>query len=372
MDAEKTEPARGAETCPTPPPSDTQGPTPTVGRFEDRDHASRIADKRSKKLTKEAASTISTPVAAPEAPRTDQFQLPGSLTVKIHHYAGTVPKWGLMVILDDSGTMGKKLRGWNPNRMHTAVEAVESLSGDLEKGSKIAIRDFMCASRDGKPSPAQGPCLSHTLFEWTAAPFKGINEKLAQNNTSGRTNPCAAAAYALKKDFGSLGALSPRLLLVTDGAHRCAFKEVLREADKRTGKEKIAVDVLAFGMHRKRQAGYAKLAQRTNGVFLRIDSPADLKAAMTKYTKLLKTPVKEKIEVRGEKSVLTASPDEELTIVPGTYTIVLPPVAGINPSKRALEPVQIQSGESTVVQVRVNKKGRPLTKVEPGAKAAKK
>ncbi len=311
-------------------------------------------------------------MAALETGRTDQFQLPGSLTVKIHHYSGTVPKWGLMVILDDSASMGRKLRSWSPNRLHTAVSLVEKLSGSLDRGSKLGIRDFMCNKRDEKPPSRATGCLSHTLYEWAASPFTGLKEKLAQNSPGGKTNPCAAAAYALKKDFASLGGLSPRLLLITDGARRCAYKEVLRVIDKQAAKEKTSVDVLALGIHRKRQAGYSKLAHRTNGVFLRIDNPSEVEPTIAKYVKLLKKPVKETVEVRGGNAVLSAKPDEAITLVPGTYTIVLPAVAGINPSKRTIDTIQIHSGESTVLQVRVNKKGRPVAKIEPAAKNRKK
>jgi hypothetical protein len=369
---EKKESPQTQEPLPKPPAPEGQGPTPTIGRFEDRDKAARTAAKGSKKAGRDDTNTTNAPVSALEAPRTDQFQLPGSLVIKISNYSGTVPKWGLMVILDDSATMAKKLRGWNPNRMQAAAEILKTVPDALETGSKISIRDFTCPNREGKPAKGQTACLSHTLYEWAAAPLKGISEKLDQNTPSGSTNPCAAAAYSLKKDFGSLGTLAPRVLIITDGAHRCAFKEVLSEADRKTAKEKIPVDVLALGMHRKRQVGYSKVAERTGGLFLRIDNPSDLQSGLAKYIKLLKTPVKEKIEVRGEKAVLTARPDEELTVVPGSYTIVLPAVAGIAPSKRSLDPVQIQSGESTVVQVKVNKKGRPLAKIEPAAKAGQK
>jgi hypothetical protein len=342
---------------------DSRGPTPTVGRFEDREKARRGDAKHSGKRSSEDSSPAGAPVAAVEPGRTDQFQLPGSLTVKIHQYSGTVPKWGLMVILDDSASMSRKLKSWSPNRLNSAVNIVEKLPDALERGSRIGIRDFMCNKRNEKPSASDEGCLSHTLYEWASAPFQGMKEKLAQNDSGGKTNPCAAAVYSLKRDFASLGGLAPRLLLVTDGAKRCAFKEVLGAIEKQVGRDKVSVDVLGLGMHRKRQTGYSKLAERTNGMFFRIDSPSDVQGAMAKYAKLLKTPVKERLEVRGGKTVLTASPDEEITLVPGAYTIVLPAVAGIGPSKRTLEAVQIRSGESTVVQIKV-KKGRPVAKIE--------
>ena len=369
---ENIEPPKGQESPPKRASTDSSGPTPTVGRFEDRDKTARIAGKLARKRAPEVSSSPSPPVAATEPGRTDQFQLPGSLTVKIHHYSGTVPKWGLMVILDDSASMGRKLKAWSPNRLHTAVSVVEKLPEALDRGSKIGVRDFMCTNREEKASPSAAGCLSHMLYEWAAAPFKGLKEKLTQNNPGGRTNPCAAAAYSLKKDFASLRGLSPRLLLITDGAGRCAFKEVLRVIEQQLGKDKIAVDVLALGMHRKRQAGYSKLTQRTSGVFFRIDNPSDVQAAMDKYMKLLKKPVKETIEVRGGNAVLSAKPDEEITLVPGAYTIVLPAVAGISPAKRTIDTVQIHSGESTMVQIRANKKGRPVAKIEPAAKSEKK
>ncbi len=78
--------------------------------------------------------------------------------------------------------------------------------------------------------------------------------------------------------------------------------------------------------------------------------------------KMLKTPAMEKIEVRGENAVFTMFPEEEITLTPGAYTVVLPVVAGLNPAKRAIENVKVNSGEASVMDVRI-RKGRPTIKM---------
>jgi hypothetical protein len=299
--------------------------------------------------------------SAPSDPRPDQFQLPGSLVVKINNYSGTTPKWSLMVIMDDSASMAKRLRLWNPNRINAASKFTGKLTEALTPGSKVAVRDFLCGKGDHAASRKES-CLSHMLYEWSEAPFKSLQEKLGQANAGGKTNPCAAAAYSLRKDFGGLSGHSPRLLVITDGASKCGFSEVLKAIDEQGLRDKARVDVLVLGANKKRQAGYVELAKRTGGQLLRADGPQEVDNSLAKYGKLLKTPVMERVEVRGQKAVLTTSPDEEITLSPGAYTVVLPAVAGISPSKRTVEDVKIKSGEATLLQVKV-KKGKPVVKI---------
>ncbi len=68
----------------------------------------------------------------------------------------------------------------------------------------------------------------------------------------------------------------------------------------------------------------------------------------------------EKIEIRSDKASLTTTPGQEITLVPGSYSVVLPVVAGIQPSKRRIEHVKISSGQTTEIEV---KRGRPIVKI---------
>jgi hypothetical protein len=308
---------------------------------------------------KEAA--VSKPV---EADDKSQFQLPGSLKVSIHNYSGSLPKWSLMVILDDSASMTRKTKNWTAGKIQTAEAAVEKIAASLTPGSKLAVRDFACNKSEDKKA-SKKPCLSRMRYDWAEAPCSGLKEKIAAADGGGVTNPCAAAAYSLKKDFGASDNLTPRVILITDGASKCSSREVAKALDQHKSKGKVGVDVIAVGMvgkAKKRHAGYDKLAKKTEGKLIKIDRPADLDAGLSGYAKLLKKPVMEKVEIKGDNAVFTTNLEEEITLPPGSYSVVLPVVAGLNPSKRTIQTVKINSGEASVLDVKI-KKGKPTIKV---------
>lgn len=293
------------------------------------------------------------------AAKTQQYQLPGSLSVSIKNYKGSKIKWGLMVVLDDSGAMGLQTKPWDPNRIQSAISFVEKLSGIVTPGSKIAVRDFYCRTDARKQKAGAPPCLTHMLYSWADTPFKGLKDKLAEIKPTGQTNPCAAAAYSLKSDFSGIGDLTPRVVLLTSGARKCEYKGVLKPAERKSGGGKIAADVIGFGISAKRERGYSTLAGKTNGVFLKVDKPADIDSAVSRYQKTLHAPSRKDIEVKGEKSSFKIGAEEELTLAPGSYTIVLPSVPGLDPSHRTIKDVKISSGQNKVLTVAV-KKGRPV------------
>jgi hypothetical protein len=297
---------------------------------------------------------------APEVEDKSLFQLPGSLKVRIHDYSGSLAKWGLMVILDDSGSMTRKTKSWNEGKIQTAEIVVEKIAASLTPGSKLAVRDFVCKKSEEKKT-AKAPCLSRMLYEWAESPCSGLKEKIGQTGPGGITNPCAAAAYSLKKDFGGPDNLTPRVILITDGASKCAFNEVAKALDQHKAKGKVGIDVVAVAMGKKRHVAYDKLVKKAEGMLIKIDKPGDLDSGMSRYAKLLRTPTMEKIEVKGDNAVFTTSLEEEITLPPGTYTVVLPVVAGLHPSKKTVPNVKISSGEASILDVKI-KKGKPTIK----------
>jgi len=318
-----------------------------------------------------AAKQKEPPIASPsqaklpeatDQARPEQFQLPGSLLVKVQNYSGTFAKWGLMVILDDSAAMARKSKSWEPNKMAAASALVRRLSEAVTPGSRMAVRDFLCTKSDSGKKGAAAPCMSHLLFDWADHPFKGLKEKLENINPGGQTNVCAAAAYALKKDLTGLKDLTPRILLVTSGSGKCTVKEVLHALDQRGGQDHATLDVIAFAMAKKREGTYSALAKKGHGLFLRVEKPADIDQALSRYAKALKTKVFDRIEVKGEKAVFHTAIEEELTLPPGSYTITLPPVAGLSPSKRTIPKIKVSSGEAKVLEIQV-KKGQPVLRV---------
>jgi hypothetical protein len=296
-------------------------------------------------------------VSDQEEHKSDQFQLPGSVKVKIHNYSGVLAKWGLMVIIDDSAAMGRKNRLWTGGRIKVAQDAVAKLPESVTPGSKIALRDFQCNKADKNSKTKVAPCLSRMALDWTEGTFSGLNEKAADLSPAGTTNPCAAALYSLKKDFSNHGSLTPRVLIIADASGKCSPADVVKIGEQTAGKDRIHVDVISLGAGSKKNSGYLKLAKKTNGLFLKVQGPGELDQAMGRYAKALKTPLLEKLEIKGDKAVYNITPEEEIALAPGNYSIVLPLVAGIPQSKRTIPSVKVSSGEAVVLDVSV-KKGR--------------
>ncbi|MBI4964307.1 MAG: hypothetical protein HY913_13600 [Desulfomonile tiedjei] len=313
---------------------------------------------KQKEPAPQTAAQTKPPEPADQA-KSEQFQLPGSLVVKVQNYSGTLAKWGLMVILDDSAAMGKKSKSWEPNKMGAASALVSRLPEAVTPGSRLAVRDFLCTKAEGTKKADAAPCMSHMLYDWADHPFKGLKEKLENINPGGQTNVCAAAAYAMKKDLTGLKDLAPRVLLLTSGSGKCTVKEVLHALDQRAGQGQTILDVIAFAMAKKREGTYSALAKKGRGLFLKVEKPADLDQTLARYGKTLKTKVFERIEIKGDKAVFNTALEEEITLPPGSYTITLPQVAGLAASKRTIPNVKISSGEAKVLEVQV-KKGQPV------------
>lgn len=318
--------------------------------------------EKTDKDTESKATITTTASITDEKSRSEQFQLPGSLKIRIHDYSGTPVKWALMVILDDSASMTRKSKVWKVSKLDTAKSIIAEISKSLGPGSRLAVRDFNCIKSQDQKKGLQKNCLSRQVFDWAEAPFAGLKEKLEQVGSSGRTNPCNAAAFSLKKDFSELEHLTPRVLIISDGASKCAADGVVKALEQHKGKAKAGVDVIALGSLNKKSPDYTSLTKKCDGVLIKLEQPTDMETALTRYAKMLKTPAMEKIEVRGENAVFTMFPEEEITLTPGAYTVVLPVVAGLNPAKRAIENVKVNSGEASVVDVRI-RKGRPTIKM---------
>lgn len=295
--------------------------------------------------------------------KTENYQLPGSLVVDVKNYKGTPVQWGLMVILDDSQSMGKKVKPWNPDRMTTALDFVKALPRILTPGSKLAVRDFYCSQGRSRSGRRGLRCLSRLLIEWSAPSSGHLSDKITKDDPKGSNNPCAAVAYTMKKDFPLGDGLSPRILVVTGGITRCAYQKVLHAKRSARGARKARVDVVAVGMTKRSRSGYAKLSKNTQGVFLALEKPADLKAALARYAKAFKVHKKEVMTVKGEEAEFKVGSGDEITLAPGSYTITLPPVKGLDPAKRRLsKPIEIKSGQNRKLVVAI-RKGRPVVTV---------
>lgn len=289
----------------------------------------------------------------------EEFHLPGSIRVQIHNYTGALTKWALMVIVDNSDVMSRESKNWNPARIKIAREAVLVVSEAVGSGSRIALKDFSCKSNSDKE---KGPCPIHTVYDWSEHPFKGFKEKLNSLGVGKLTNPCGAVINSIKKDFVSVGSGVPRLLLVTCGQAKCPTKDTLKVLNRQSPGTKVTVDVLALGIPSKRHATYSVLAKKSGGLFLAIETPEQLDAAMVRYKKALRTSTFEKIEIRNDKATVSVPPDEDMALAPGVYTIVLPRIKGLADTHRSIPNVKIKSGHATLIDVNP-KKGKATIKV---------
>ncbi len=364
------------ENTPVPPAKADADTLRTLERTADRGPEGGAAGHRKKTGIKRGPVTGGSPVAPVQTPdpsgssvskrrvedaegKKERFELPGSLLIAIEDYEGSLSKWGLMVILDDSQAMGKKSKVWTASRSETARTLVAKLPEAMTPGSRIAVRDFLCSASSDKK--AAGKCLSRMLYDWNDAPFKNLEDKLKGVDIAGRTDPCAAAAYAIKKDMAGLATVVPRVLIVTSGVTKCDPREVSHAINQHKGAEKVIVDVVGLGMSGRSAKGYAVVAKRAEGGFYKVDSPGDVDRFLGRYKKVLNKRTMEKVEVRGGNVVFNVKPDEEITLAPGTYSVILPLIGSLKAAKRTIPDVKIRSGEATRIQVRI-KKGRPIVK----------
>ncbi len=359
----------------TPPPNQTQSakaapPTTDPEPAKPPAEAPKTAtDSKQEKNSgqKQAKAQEQTPrknevIEAKTPPSSEQFQVPGSLMVKIENYSGSITRWRLMIILDDSDLMAKESKPWGPNRFSSAVGFISKLSSQLTTGSKLAVRDFACVK---PPDKAKGaPCLSRMLVDWSDAPYAALKDKLQEAKPGGNVNPCAAAAYSMKKDFLTSDSLSPRLLLITAGGSKCDAKDVLKAAGAIGPAARTHVDVLAVGMNSRKKSAYTNLAKKTGGIFMQIDNPSDIENALKKYAKSLHVTTVDRIEVRGEKVVSSMNSGEDITLAPGVYTVVLPSIKGLAEFKRSVPNVRIKSAEATLMTVKLSK-GKATVRIGP-------
>lgn len=311
--------------------------------------------KREPKLPDAPTGTVAKARDPEERTKSEQFQLPGSVKVKIQNYSGNPAKWGLMVIVDDSASMGRKTRVWGGGRLKSAEAVLGKLPDVVTPGSKVSVRDFQCKKTESDQKNKESSCLSRIVLDWAESPFAGLKEKLENLSAAGKTNPCAAALYSLRKDFSSQSGITPRVLIITDGAGKCSPADATKLAEQTIGKDRVHVDVMALGMGKKKNSGYTILAKKTDGMFFRLEGPGEVDQAVAKYAKALKTPKMEKVEIRGEKAVFSVTPEEEIALTPGTYSVVLPLVAGISAGKRTISQVKVGSGEAVVIDVKAKK-----------------
>jgi hypothetical protein len=101
------------------------------------------------------------------------------------------------------------------------------------------------------------------------------------------------------------------------------------------------------------QEAYAGLAKATGDELLKVDQPSHLPSALAEYMQVLQTPKPEPVQVAGEGANYRILPGEKAEFVPGSYSITLPDIPGLDPLKRTIKNVQIKWGETTALNVHI-------------------
>ncbi|MEJ2717338.1 MAG: O-antigen ligase family protein, partial [Deltaproteobacteria bacterium] len=284
----------------------------------------------------------------------EEPRLPGKLVATIRDYRGENVRWGLMVMLDNSETMLAKSEPWSPSRFRAAVDLLDRVTNEITDGSEMAVRCFSAAfslTKDGHDFPVS---VSRVLLNWTRCPIVELPHILERIEPCQQTNPCAAAAHSAGTDFAGMHAVVPRVLMISDGKKRCAVREVMSSITEEESGARPVVDMILFGNGASDQQRYEELARESGGFFSRLDGPSDLESSVARYCSVLKTPKRGQIIVRGDKTTRRVLPGDEITLPPGMYELVMPPIAGVAASDRLIREMRIRAGKTTSVDVSVH------------------
>ena len=278
----------------------------------------------------------------------------GTLVVSIDSYEGSPINWRVMLIVDNSYSMVAEQPPWLPNRAQAASDFVMGLARVLPHTAKVAVRDFSSQAVCRKGDWAIPLRVSRLLCPWDEAPFDTLGSVVSQIDAAGKNSLCNAAANSAIMDFQSLEGCSGRLLLVTDGTYPCSWTRaegLMRDLSAQQG---LAVDVLAVGMTQGHEEPYRTLAHMTHGEFMRVTNPSDVARALHRYGTALRRMLPTAIELRGFTGQYRVFPGEEISLPAGPYSLILPPMDGLEPSKRRIaRKVRITSQERTTVRISV-------------------
>ena len=297
------------------------------------------------------------PESAPDIAPREEF---GGLVVNIDDYKGAPVDWAIMIILDNSKSMTEEIRPGGPTRRELAIATIDSLAHEISPKSKMSLRAFTFDGIAKKKSEEIPLRVSRIVSDWTDKPSSEMSGLLNRITFKGANNLCAATRRSLRRDFHAIHELEPRIAIITDGRRGCSFGGVLQVIEKAKSKQNVKLDVIAVDLQRSAQAAYSSLAADGGGVFLNLSSPADNETLST-YLAVLRTPKLEPLEAVKESAKYRIAPGERCALAPGSYTITVPEIAGLDPSNRTIKDVKITAGETTVLNLTA-KEGRLIVR----------
>jgi hypothetical protein len=258
-----------------------------------------------------------------------------------------------MVIWDSSQTMAGQNEPWSPNCMAAERDAVADLVNGVPQGSKIAVRDFFDEVSGRKKGRELRLRVSRVLLDWSDARTKELGTSLNLISPGEGNNLCTAAVRSLRRDFQAVAPLSPRLVLITYGQKECSLNGIAQTIDGSKLKNRLRLDVIVVGMKPSVQEAYASLAKAIGGELLKVDQPTNLPSTPTEYMHALQTPEPELVQVAGEGANYRILLGEKAELVPGSSSITLHEIPGLDPWKRTVQDVKIGASDKMILDVRM-------------------
>ena len=311
----------------------------------------KVASQRRSSIDRELPENISD---------TSPREKPGTLVVNIYDYKGTPVHWAIMIILDNSNSMAEEIRPGGPTRRELAIKTIESLAQEVGPKSNISLRAFTFDGMAKNKSEEVLLRVSRIVLDWTKSPYSELLGLLNRITFKGTNNLCAAARRSVRSDFRASPGLAPRLAIITDGHRDCSFGGVLQAIEKAKLKGNVKLDVIAIDMLRSAQTSYSKLAAEAGGVFLNLAYLGD-NETLSRYLAVLRTPRPEPLEAVAENAKYRLMPGEECALAPGSYTLTLPEIQGLDSSNRTIKDVKITTGTTTVLNLSA-KEGRLIVR----------
>jgi len=280
----------------------------------------------------------------------------GQLVVTIKEYEGSVQKWAVMCILDTSKSMTRASKPWSPDRLHAAADFVARLGQSLPEGSTIGVRGFGNVGPVRRKESEVSVRASRLLVDWMSAPATNLTQSLSDLGPSEETNICAAAESSLERDFFMVGDdLAGRIAVLTDGNSECSIPGLVDRIVVATARGRpVALDGIGIGMNRENVVHrYAEATEKTHGIFLEARASEDTARLVSEYVGILSKPVKRPLVASGNNKDYEALPGEAIGLPPGSYTVTLPEIRGLNASGRHIKEVVVNPGEKTILNVSI-------------------
>ncbi len=278
---------------------------------------------------------------------------PGILRISVEGYEPRPNRWALMIVLDNSESMGGSAGESSLEPSAAALEFITSVAGTIPEGSRVGLRYFAHAGDlriSGRSYPVR---VSRRLSAHRETGGDLLSRLGRTLRFSGLNNVCAAVGSVIRRDFADIEARAPRVLVLTDAASACRVGLVRAAGAGAEGPGSVPTDTALFGSSPLYEADFANLAEATGGILLRVRSREDLAGAQETYAAVLTKPQPARIAITGPEGTMRAQPGEDLEVSPGRYQVGL---SGFPPSE-ADDGIKVESGRISSVRIVVGPSG---------------